>query len=77
MNESINLSTFPKDSAQALAMFYLNSLDLTGKSSKISYISIMMPTTKLKPNRIKSTRKRTTVQQTNGLSLINGNPFCR
>lgn len=32
MNESINLSTFPKDSAQALAMFYLNSLDLTGKS---------------------------------------------
>lgn len=32
MNESINLSVFPKDSSQALAMFYLNTLDLTGKS---------------------------------------------
>lgn len=28
MNESINLSAFPKDSAQALAMVYLNTLDL-------------------------------------------------
>lgn len=32
MNESINLSTFPKNSSQALAMVYLNSLNLTGKS---------------------------------------------
>lgn len=32
MNEPINLSTFPKDSSQALAMVYLNTLDLTGKS---------------------------------------------
>lgn len=32
MNESINLSAFPKNSYQALAMVYLNSLNLTGKS---------------------------------------------
>lgn len=32
MNESIKLFTFPKDSSQALAMVYLNTIDLTGKS---------------------------------------------
>lgn len=32
MAEPINFSTFPNKSAQALAMVYLNSLDLTGKS---------------------------------------------
>lgn len=32
VNEPINFSTFLFDSVQALAMIYLNSLDLTGKS---------------------------------------------